>query len=187
MNQITSIRALNASDVVDFRSMLALFGAAFDDRKTYLSAQPDDDYLRRLLASDTFISVAAFDGMTLIGGIAAYVLPKFEQARSEIYIYDLAVHEQHRRKGVATSLITELKRLAAERGAFVIYVQAEYGYDAAIALYTKLGTREDVMHFDILPADGADIATAVAASLGHAITPTSLPRSCASAASSQDE
>jgi len=153
MNQITSTRALDASDVVELRSMLALFGAAFDDRKTYLSAQPDDDYLRRLLASDTFVAVAAFDGMALIGGIAAYVLPKFEQARSEIYIYDLAVHEQHRRKGVATSLITKLKRLAAERGAYVIYVQADYGDDAATALYAKLGTREDVMHFDILPAD----------------------------------
>ena len=151
MNQLTSTRALDGSDVVEFRSLLALFGAAFDDRKTYLSAQPDDDYLRRLLASDTFIAVATLDGMTVIGGLAAYVLPKFEQARSEIYIYDLAVHEQHRRKGVATSLIGELKRLAAERGAYVIYVKADYGDDPAIALYSKLGTREDVMHFDIPP------------------------------------
>jgi len=66
---------------------------------------------------------------------------------------DLAVREAHRRKGVATSLIEELKKLAVARGAYVIYVQADRGDDAAIALYTKLGTREDVMHFDILPAD----------------------------------
>jgi aminoglycoside 3-N-acetyltransferase I len=37
------------------------------------------------------------------------------------------------------------------RGAWVIYVQADYGDDPAIALYSKLGTREDVMHFDIAP------------------------------------
>src|SRR5262245_52638940 len=85
---------LQPDDVAAFRSLLELFGSAFDDRKTYLSAQPDDDYLRRLLASDTFIAVATFDGTTVIGGLAAYILPKFEQARSEIYIYDLAVHEQ---------------------------------------------------------------------------------------------
>jgi len=54
---------------------------------------------------------------------------------------------------VATSLIEELKKLAVARGAYVIYVQADRGDDAAIALYTKLGTREDVMHFDILPSD----------------------------------
>jgi ribosomal protein S18 acetylase RimI-like enzyme len=129
--------------------MLALFGSAFDERETYQGNQPDDDYLRRLLSSDTFIAVAHFEGETVVGGLAAYVLPKFEQARSEIYIYDLAVHEDRRRRGIATALITELRKIASDRGAYVIYVQADYGDDAAIALYTKLGTREDVMHFDI--------------------------------------
>jgi aminoglycoside 3-N-acetyltransferase I len=42
---------------------------------------------------------------------------------------------------------------AAQRGVYVIFVQADYGDDPAVALYTKLGTREDVMHFDILPSD----------------------------------
>ena len=87
----TSTRALGASDIGEFRSLLALFGSAFGDRMTYLSAQPDDSYLRRLLASDTFIAVATFDGA--------------------------------------------------------------YGDDAAIALYTKLGKREDVMHFDLFPCN----------------------------------
>jgi aminoglycoside 3-N-acetyltransferase I len=30
-------------------------------------------------------------------------------------------------------------------------VQADYGDDPAVALYTKLGVREDVMHFDLPP------------------------------------
>jgi aminoglycoside 3-N-acetyltransferase I len=34
----------------------------------------------------------------------------------------------------------------------VAFVQADLGDDAAIALYTKLGVREDVLHFDIAPA-----------------------------------
>lgn len=85
----------------------------------------------------------------------AYVLPKFEQARTEIYIYDLAVEAASRRRGVATALIGELQKIAAARGAYVIYVQADHGDDAAIALYTKLGIGEDVLHFDIPPAAGA--------------------------------
>ncbi|HEX5765539.1 MAG TPA: GNAT family N-acetyltransferase, partial [Woeseiaceae bacterium] len=76
-------------------------------------------------------------------------LQKFEQERSEIYIYDLAIAQTHRRQGIATALILELKKIAAARGAYVIYVQADLGDDPAIALYTKLGTREDVLHFDI--------------------------------------
>jgi aminoglycoside 3-N-acetyltransferase I len=39
-------------------------------------------------------------------------------------------------------------------GAWVVYVQADYGDEPAIALYTKLGVREDVMHFDIDVAEG---------------------------------
>ena len=87
----------------------------------------------------------------MVGGLAGYILPKFEQARSELYIYDLAVDAGSRRRGVATRMIARLQRLAAERGAYVIFVQADHGDDPAIALYTKLGQREDVLHFDIAP------------------------------------
>jgi aminoglycoside 3-N-acetyltransferase I len=69
--------------------------------------------------------------------------------RREIYIYDLAVDAAHRRRGVATRLIDDLRRIAAQRGAWVVYVQADLGDEPAIALYTKLGVREDVLHFDI--------------------------------------
>jgi aminoglycoside 3-N-acetyltransferase I len=133
------------------RAMLDMFGAAFDDTDRYSSKQPGDGYLRELLAKDDFIAIAALKDETLIGGLAAYVLTKFEQERKEIYIYDLAVDAANRRAGVATLLIDKLKALANALGAYVIYVQADYGDDPAIALYTKLGVREDVMHFDIDP------------------------------------
>jgi ribosomal protein S18 acetylase RimI-like enzyme len=143
------IRQLTPADTAPFASLLTVFGEAFEDPKTYNSARPSPAYLRRLLERDHFIALAAFDGDTVLGGLAAYVLDKFEQERSEIYIYDLAVAAPHRRRGIAAALIAELQAIAARRGAWVIYVQADYGDDPAIALYTKLGTREDVMHFDI--------------------------------------
>jgi aminoglycoside 3-N-acetyltransferase I len=46
-------------------------------------------------------------------------------------------------------LIAELTRIAAARGAYVIFVQADRDDRPAIALYESLGTREDVHHFDI--------------------------------------
>lgn len=145
------IRVLGPADVASLRAMLAMFGTAFDDVPTYTGKQPGDAYLRDLLASPTFIAVAAFAGSTVIGGLAAYVLPKFEQARSELYIYDLAVAAAYRRQGVATAMIAQLRQLAAARGIYVIFVQADHGDEPAIALYTKLGVREDVLHFDIAP------------------------------------
>ena len=145
------IKTLCAGDAATLRSMLSIFGAAFGDMPTFTREQPDDAYLQDLLATRTFIAVAATVDVQVVGGLAAYVLPKFEQARSEMYIYDLAVAQAHRRQGLATAMIEELKRVARARGVYVIFVQADYGDDPAIALYTKLGVREDVMHFDILP------------------------------------
>lgn len=129
--------------------VLDMFGEAFGDVKTYGDARPDDQYLQGLLGRDSFIALAALDGDGVAGGLAAYVLDKFERARSEIYIYDLAVAAGYRRRGIATALIAKLQSIAATRGAYVIFVQADLGDDAAIALYSKLGVREDVLHFDI--------------------------------------
>lgn len=145
----TLIRPIGADDVPLFRNLLHMFGAAFDDRDAYSGGQPDDAYLERLLGGDMFIALAAMKDGAVVGGLAAYELTKFERARSEIYIYDLAVVQEHRRQGIATALITTLKDIAAKRGAYVIYVQADLIDEPAIALYTKLGIREDVLHFDI--------------------------------------
>jgi aminoglycoside 3-N-acetyltransferase I len=147
-----SIRILGPDDATLLRSMLHMFGKAFEDVPTYSAAQPGAAYLDRLLASDTFLALAALQAGAVVGGLAAYVLPKFEQERNEIYIYDLAVAQAARRQGIATALIGELRRLASTRGAYVIFVQADLGDDPAIALYTKLGMREDVLHFDIAPS-----------------------------------
>jgi len=143
------IHELASDDEALMHGVLTMFGKAFEDRKTYDGNRPGTEYLRQLLGSDTFIALAAVEGDEVVGGAAAYVLPKFEQERSEIYIYDLAVAETHRRQGIAMAMIAELQRIGTSRGAYVIFVQADYGDDPAIALYTKLGTREDVMHFDI--------------------------------------
>jgi aminoglycoside 3-N-acetyltransferase I len=148
---MTTLRTLDAHDEPLMRGMLAMFSAAFEDPQHYADNPPSGDYLRGLLASPTFIAIVALDGPEVVGGIAAYELPKFEQARSEIYLYDLAVAQSHRRRGIATAMVEHLQAVAAERGARVIYVQADPGDDAAVALYTKLGLRADVLHFDIAP------------------------------------
>lgn len=129
--------------------MLTLFGEAFDEPDTYDSARPKKDYFRKLLSNEHFVALVATKDEHVIGGLAAYELPKFEQERSEFYIYDLAVSARYRREGIATMLIDELREIAAVRGAFIIFVQADYGDEPAIALYTKLGARENVIHFDI--------------------------------------
>jgi len=143
------IHQLTRHDQALMKALLATFGDAFDEVETYCGNQPSADYLERLLGADYFIALAASKNGEVVGGITAYELKKFERERSEIYIYDLAVAVAHRREGIATALIQELKKLAAARSAYVIFVQADIRDAPAIALYSKLGVREDVLHFDI--------------------------------------
>jgi ribosomal protein S18 acetylase RimI-like enzyme len=149
LRQGITFRRLTAPDISLFRDIAALFAVEFGEAEAYLENPPSDTYVARLLDSETFLVLAALDGGTVVGGLAAYVLQKFEQERREIYIYDLAVARSHRRLGIATELILHLKRLAKSLGAYVIFVQADQGDAAAISLYGKLGSREDVLHFDI--------------------------------------
>lgn len=144
-----TVQQLNPADLALMHQLLDCFGDAFDERDTYGDHRPDDGYLGNLLGDRTFIALVALDNAQVIGGLAAYELKKFEQPRSEIYIYDLAVTESHRRRGVATALIRELQKIAVERGAWVVFVQADYEDEPAVRLYTKLGIREEVLHFDL--------------------------------------
>jgi aminoglycoside 3-N-acetyltransferase I len=150
------IRHLTPNDLPLMDALLRTFGEAFNDADAYTANRPAAGYLKRLLAGDSFIALVALQDGLVVGGIAAYELKKFEQERSEIYIYDLAVASGHRRQGIATALIGKLKEIAASRGAYVIFVQADTGAEdePAIALYTKLGRREDVLHFDIAVRGG---------------------------------
>lgn len=146
-----AISTLTSADASLLDELMSVFASAFDDPESYARHRPGDAYRKRLLASPAFIALVAMKGGAVVGGLTAYRLEKPEQERAEIYIYDLAVAEGHRREGIATGLINELKAIARARRAYVVFVQADLGDDAAIALYTKLGSREDVLHFDIDP------------------------------------
>ena len=98
-------------------AMSAMFGTAFNEVDTYTTRPPSGGYLDRLLGNDQFVALAAMQAGEVVGGLVAYELVKFEQERSEFYIYDLAVREDMRRRGVATALIEEMQRIAeSQRG-----------------------------------------------------------------------
>jgi aminoglycoside 3-N-acetyltransferase I len=146
-----TIRQLTSPDLDLLKQLLKVFGEAFQDIETYQDHLPTDAYLLNLLGKENFIVVVAILQKQVVGGLAAYVLDKFEQNRREIYIYDLAVAENHRRKGIATRLIQELQSIARDRKAYVIFVQADPPDMPAVKLYESVGTKEEVYHFDILP------------------------------------
>lgn len=149
MGSDVTVRRLGPADLFPFRAMQAVYADAFDDAESYLARPPSDAYVTRWLSSSAHILLVAEADGEVVAGLTAYVLEKAEQERAEVYLFDLAVHERHRRRGIATALIRELQALGAELGAWVIFVQADHGDEPAIALYESLGTREEVLHFDV--------------------------------------
>lgn len=142
------IERLGPGDVGTMKSANRLFSEVFGE-EGYQGPPAGTDHLARLLSDDKFIALVAQHDGEMIGALAGYELVKFEAERSEIYIYDLAVRESFRRLGVATALIERLKLIARDKKAWVIFVQADPPDEPAVALYDKLGSREEVLHFDI--------------------------------------
>jgi aminoglycoside 3-N-acetyltransferase I len=70
-----------------------------------LVVPPTDAYLESLLAKQHIVALVAQASEDVVGGLVASELDKFERARREFYIYDLAVVPEHRRYGIVTALI----------------------------------------------------------------------------------
>ena len=145
---MTMVRRLGSQDVVLMQAANRLFADVFGE-EGYHGPPAGPDHLEKLLADNKFIALVAYVDGEMAGAIAAYELVKFEAERSEIYIYDLAVIERYRRQGVATALIAAVQEIGRDKGAWVVFVQADPPDEPAVALYDKLGTREEVLHFDI--------------------------------------
>lgn len=79
------VHVLTRTDLSLMQSLLQTFGDAFGEPDTYTGHYPGDAYLMDLLASDYFVALVALRDNEVVGGLAAYELKKFEQARSEFY------------------------------------------------------------------------------------------------------
>ncbi|MBW0145145.1 GNAT family N-acetyltransferase [Sphingomicrobium clamense] len=150
-----AIRRIGDGDVADLRSLNALFHEVFNadepDYRDYAEAPPSDAYLAARCTDPDFLALGAWEGDRPVGALAGYILRKWEQERAEIFIYDLAVAADRRRRGIATALIEAAREVARDVGAWTLFLGADQGDEGPIALYSKLGRREDVHHFDIEP------------------------------------
>lgn len=73
-------------------------------------------------------------------GIAGFAIMRHKD--DEAHLVLLGVDPKHRRKGVATALMTWHESTALTAGIGVVYIEARAGNEAARALYRTLGYRE---------------------------------------------
>jgi aminoglycoside 3-N-acetyltransferase I len=128
-------RRLTTGDRDLSRALFALMAEVFEEPGLRLG----DGYLDRLLAREDFWAIAAFAGDAIIGGLTAHTLPMTRTESSEIFIYDIAVHTDHQRKGVGRQLLTALRDAAAAAGIDDLFVPADNDDVHALDFYRALG------------------------------------------------
>mgnify|MGYP003419727842 FL=1 len=138
-----TISRLGATDQPVMKELNELFAEVFDDEESYVSQPPSDKYLSEFLKSDDNIVLVAISEDTVVGGLVAYTLTKFEQECKEIYVYDLAVSTEQQRHGIGRELMKELKSIGKTAEAYVIFVHADEG-DEAVKFYDSLNPDDNL-------------------------------------------
>ena len=96
---------------------------------------PDENYCYEQMKADS-VFLGAYDGDTCVG--LAILQPGFFRY---MYLYDLKVTKDYRRRGVGSLLITEAKAVALEKGYRGVYTIGQDNNLAACLFYVKSGFR----------------------------------------------
>ncbi len=88
----------------------------------------------RFLNEDDHHLLIAYEGEHAAGFISGVEVTHPDKG-TEMFIYELAVDEEYRRRGIASALIASLKSLAFERGCYGMWVLTDEGNEAALATY----------------------------------------------------
>ena len=93
--------------------------------------------IKRKMNDSPWGFLVAMDGKTIIGSI----MVGYDGHRG--WINYLACHPNHRRRGVAKSLMNEAKKLLLERGCPKINLQVRSGNESAVKFYESIGYLDD--------------------------------------------
>jgi GNAT superfamily N-acetyltransferase len=91
-----------------------------------------------LLADERTIFLVAFEDEDPIGFVLAHELPRRHGDPTKLFVYEVDVREDRRRRGVATALMARLEELARERGVKEGFLITDEANTAAMALYAGL-------------------------------------------------
>ncbi len=102
-----------------------------------------------LLSDDRTLFVAAFEDGQPIGFVLGYELPRRHGDATTLFVYEVEVAADRRRRGVAKAMFGELERLARERGIRTSFVLTNEANEPAMRLYESLGGKRP-NHDDVL-------------------------------------
>jgi len=130
------IRRLTAGDEEAACQLVEEVKLVIDDRSDETLASPD---VCVLLADERAYLLGAYVEGGPVGMILGYCFPRLDGPRPMMFLYEVGVLKQHRRRGVGRALIEELKRFAQERDCLKMFAPTAATNEPALALYRAAG------------------------------------------------
>jgi len=109
------------------------------DAADLFDAEPTAAWTRAFLAREGHHLVMAFTDDGAAVGFVSGVETIHPDKGVEMFVYELGVHEDHRRLGIARALLDELEAIAIEQGCHGLWVGTEDDNVAALATYRSAG------------------------------------------------
>jgi ribosomal protein S18 acetylase RimI-like enzyme len=103
---------------------------------------PTAEATSRFLASDDHHLLYAYEGVRVVGMVSG-VETTHPDKGTEMFLYELSVADDARRRGVGTALVRALATLSRERGCYGMWVGVDTDNEAALATYRRAGAKSE--------------------------------------------
>ena len=115
------IERLNPKELDKFQELRQIFIEVFDEPAPTL----DDAQLAVIRDNRNLVVFGATVGFELVGGLTAHIIPNYYRGGLDLFIQDLAIKKEHRRKGIAGALMKKTKEYCANHNIKEMYLAAE--------------------------------------------------------------
>ena len=129
---------LHPEDAAVASTLFRTIAGVFEEGAECLPAS----YVESILRNPSFWAIGAFAGDEILGGLTAHTLSMTRSASREVFLYDIAVREGWRRRGIGRRLLVFLREAAAAEGIDVMFVPADNEDLPALDFYRALGGAE---------------------------------------------
>jgi len=100
---------------------------------------PDAAAVREFLADGQSYLIVAYASDSPVGFARAHLLPRLDARRRQLFLYEIGVACEFRRRGVARALVEHLKELGTAAGCDELFVLTSVANVAAMRLYAATG------------------------------------------------
>lgn len=131
---------------MDIRRLSAADADRIVDAADLFDDQPFPGAVQRFLSEESHHILIAYEGDAPVGFVTGVEMTHPDKG-TEMFLYELGVAEEHRRRGIGTALVQSLATLAESRGCYGMWVLTDDDNAAALSAYSHAGgVRDNQLH-----------------------------------------